>query len=136
MSEPHSDPPFLFIAFLILTLLVALSVFGLRPANIIEVESEEEAKILAEQLNQIVTTLVLYTLIPLTVITVLFASRPPIALIIYDWFKEKYDLWYCKHFPHKIPFGEKWNRMLERLDYMAYLERKYGFHFNYEGDEK
>jgi len=49
-------------------------------------------------------------------------------LFVYDWIKSKYDLWYCRHFPHRIPFGEKWNRMLERLDLLVELEKK-GFHF-------
>ena len=124
MSEPKSDPPFLIIIILLLALVTVLTLFGLTPANIIEVGNETEAKILAEQLRELIGMLILYTFVPFIIIVFLFASRPPIALVIYEAIKEKYDLWYFKHFPHKVPFGEKWNRMLERLDYMAWLEKK------------
>ena len=105
-----------------------LSFFGFRPMTLIEVENETVAEQLEEKLKEIIPIAVGFTLaIGVTI---------PLAPLIYAYSKEKYELWYVKHFPHRIPFGEKWNRMLERLDYMAYLEREYGFHFNYEGDEK
>ena len=131
MSEPKSDPPFLVIIILLLALVTVLSLLGLTPANIIEVGNETEAKILAEQLRELIGMLILYTFVPFAIIVLLYASRPPLAQIIYQAIKEKYDLWYFRHFPHKVPFGEKWNRMLERLEYMAWLEKK-GYHFTWE----
>jgi len=132
MSEPKSEPPFFIIIILLLALVTVLPLLGLTPANIIEVGNETEAKILAEQLRELIGMLILYTFVPFVIIIFLiFASRPPLALVIYQAIKEKYDLWYFKHFPHKVPFGEKWNRMLERLDYMAWLEKK-GIKFTWE----
>ena len=131
MSEPKSDPPFLIIIILLLALVTVLTLLGLTPANIIEVGNETEAKIIAEQLRELIGMLILYTYVPFIVVILLFASRPPLALVIYKTIKEKIDLWYFKHFPHKVPFGEKWNRMLERLDYMAWLEKK-GIKFTWE----
>jgi len=129
LSEPKSDSPFLIIIILLLALATVLTLLGLTPANIIEVGNETETKILAEQLRELIGMLIIF--IPFAIIALLFASRPPLALVIYETIKEKYDLWYFRHFPHKVPFGEKWNRMLERLDYMAWLEKK-GFKFTWE----
>jgi len=119
------------IDFKILVLMLAFAVFlsfltffGFRPMVLIEVENETEAEQLAEKMKEIIPVMITFTLIPATII--------PFAPLIYAYLKEKYELWYVKHFADRIPFGEKWNRMLERLDYMAYLEREHGFHFSYE----
>ena len=126
MSEPHIDPPFLCIFALILAFMVFLSIltfFGYHPMVLIEVENETVAEQL-EEMKEIIPIAVGFALV--------ISFTIPFAPLIYTYLKEKYELWYVRHFPYRIPFGEKWNRMLERLDYMAYLEREYGFHFSYE----
>jgi len=100
-------------------ILIALTLFGFTLKNIIEVQSEQEAKTIAYQLIQITPYLILF--LPFFA---LFIGHPPLIIGIVDYFMEKWDSWYIKHFPHKIPFGQKWNSMLELLEFEAWLQRK------------
>ena len=86
------------------------------------------------ELQEVISLLMPY-LIPLAIILVLLflpTEYGPLIIVIAEEIWGKIDLFYYKHWGYKrIPFGEKWNKMLERLDYMAYLQRK-GLHFTWE----
>ena len=128
-DEPKSDPP---MAIVIILLLCAVAVrvladaFGLWLYTIIE-NAEPEV---AEELVRLMPTLI-WIALGVALFLAFFIGRPPLIAHIIGYLKEKYDLWYFRHWPHKVPFGEKWNRMLERLDYMRWLEQK-GVHFTSE----
>ena len=80
-------------------------------------------------------SLVMPYLIPIAAIIFLLlmpTDHGPLIVLIAEDIWDKIDHFYYKHWGYKrIPFGEKWNKMLERLDYMAWLEKK-GIKFTWE----
>jgi hypothetical protein len=59
------------------------------------------------------------------IVIIIFALPFIIIFLNIDiYIKDVWDLWYIKHFPHKIPFGQKWNLMLEHIEFEAWMERR------------